>query len=429
MDPVLWPDLKEKRILLAVSGGIAAYKAAELCRLLIRCGAHVQVVMTRAAREFVGEATFAALSGEQVATRLFDPQREASISHIELTDEADLLLLAPATANLLAQMAGGLASDLVTTLYLAFQGPVVVAPAMNVKMWAHVATQQNAAVLRERGHLFVGPAEGEMACGHVGAGRMSEPEDVLLAVGYALTPSCLKGRRVLITAGSTREPLDSVRFIANHSSGKMGFALAVEAAAQGAEVTLVAGPGALEAPAGVAFERVGTAEEMATRVLQNVAAVDVIVMAAAVADYRPLEVSPVKLKKEVWGDEPQVTLERTQDILQTLGERFGAGGGPVLVGFAAESAPDTASLDTLAREKLARKRCHLLVANDISRADAGFAGDSNRVVIYAPDGSREDVPLAGKRHIASRVLAQVVQLLEDRRLAAGGGRSPVRDRP
>lgn len=417
MDPVLWPDLRERRILLVVSGGIAAYKAAELCRLLVRCGARVRVAMTRAAREFVGETTFAALSGQRVATSLFDPEQEGNISHIELADEAELLLVAPATANIIAQMAGGLASDLVTTLYLAFDGPVVLAPAMNVKMWSHAATQRNAACLRERGHLLVGPAAGEMACGHVGAGRMCEATEILLAAGQALTPQELAGRRIVVTAGSTREAIDRVRFIGNRSSGKMGFALAVEAAARGAEVTLVAGPGALAAPPEVTLHRVGTAAEMAQAVLEAAPESDAVVMAAAVADYRPRESAPGKLKKDTWGDQPKLELERTQDILATLGERFGVNAGhagPVLVGFAAESADQAETLDALAEEKLRRKGCHMLVANDISAADAGFGSDDNRVVIHDASGGREGVALGPKRRVAARVLVRLAELMEER---------------
>jgi phosphopantothenoylcysteine decarboxylase/phosphopantothenate--cysteine ligase len=423
MEQTLWPALDDRRVLLAVSGGIAAYKAAELCRLLNRCGAKVQVLMTRAAREFVGEATFAALSGGTVGTSLWDAQQEATIGHIDAADHADLLVLAPCTANLLASLAHGLAHDIVTTVYLAFTGPVLVAPAMNVHMWAHPATQHNADLLRERGNRFVGPARGEMACGHVGAGRMAEPEDVLQAVGACLTPQDLRGRRLLVTAGGTRERIDPVRFIANRSTGKMGFALAAEAAARGAEVTLIAGPTHIQAPWNVEMVRVGSAAEMGAAVDAHLDGQDAIVMAAAVADFTLREVAAEKLKKESLGESLALELSRTRDILASLGERFNpeqpsseASGqaGPLLVGFAAETAPDAQVLAELARAKLERKRCHMLVANDVSARDAGFASDTNRVVLFEPGREQEEVPLAKKRRVAGRILARVAERLAER---------------
>lgn len=416
MEQSLWPALDDRRVLLAVSGGIAAYKAAELCRLLNRCGAKVQVLMTRAAREFVGEATFAALSGGVVGTSLWDAQQEANIGHIDAADHADLLILAPCTANLLASMAHGLAHDIVTTVYLAFTGPVLVAPAMNVHMWAHPATQHNADLLRERGNRFVGPAQGEMACGHVGAGRMAEPEDILQAAGACLTPQDLRGRRLLVTAGGTREAIDPVRFVANRSTGKMGFAVAAEAAARGAEVTLIAGPTHIQPPWNVEMVRVGSAAEMGAAVDAHLAGQDAVVMAAAVADFTIEEVSAEKLKKEDLGGELALKLVRTRDILASLGERFaGAGeGAPLLVGFAAETASDPAILAQLAQAKLARKRCDLLVANDVSASDAGFASDTNRVVLFEDGRAPVDVPLAKKRRVAGQILARVAQRLAER---------------
>ncbi|PID38123.1 MAG: bifunctional phosphopantothenoylcysteine decarboxylase/phosphopantothenate--cysteine ligase CoaBC [Proteobacteria bacterium] len=419
MEQSLWPDLDNQRVLLAVSGGIAAYKAAEICRLLNRCGAKVQVLMTRAAQKFVGEATFAALSGIGVGTSLWDAQQEATIGHIDAADHADLLVLAPCTANLLASMAHGLAHDMVTTVYLAFAGPVLVAPAMNVQMWAHPATQHNAELLRERGNRFVGPEQGEMACGHVGAGRMAEPQEVLQAAGACLAPQDLRGRRLLVTAGGTREAIDPVRFVANRSTGKMGFAIAAEAAARGAEVTLIAGPTHLPEPWSVEMVRVGSAAEMGNTVDAHLEGKDAIVMAAAVADFTVAQVAAEKLKKESLGDRLTLELVRTRDILASLGERFaGDDRAPLLVGFAAETAPDPATLADLAEAKLARKRCDLLVANDVSANDAGFASDTNRVVLFEQGRPPQEVPLAKKRRVAGRILARVAERLDGRSSAA-----------
>lgn len=417
-----WPDLEGRRILLAVAGGIAAYKSAELCRLLQRSGAKVQVLMTRAAREFVGEATFAALSGEPVGTSLWDATQEAQIGHISAADKNELLIAAPATANLLASFAHGLALDMVTTVYLAFRGKVLLAPAMNVHMWSHAATQQNVEILRARGHQWVGPGEGEMACGHVGAGRMAEPEQILQAAGACLATQDLAGQRVLITAGHTREAIDPVRFIGNRSSGKMGFALAAEAAARGAEVTLISGPSELADPWNVQVERVVSAAELAAAVERHAEAHDAVIMAAAVADFRPVSAAETKLKKEAQGERLTIELERTEDVLAKLGQRKreAGGQGPLLVGFAAETASDPEELARLAREKLARKGCDLLVANDVSATDAGFAVDENRVVVFDGLGGTQQVPLMKKRAIAGHILARVARELAERAQLAPG---------
>lgn len=422
MNEALWPDLEGRRVLLAVSGGVAAYKAAELCRLLVRCGATVQVMMTDAALRFVGEQTFAALSGRQVACSLFDPAREAQIGHIDLADRAELLVAAPATADLLARFAGGIADDLVTTVYLAYRGPVVLAPAMNVQMWEHPATRDNMIRLRERGHRVIGPASGEMACGHVGAGRMEQPEEILQAIGAALSSQDLAGRRVLVTAGPTRERIDPVRYLTNASSGKMGYALAQEALARGAEVVLVSGPTLLPTPRGARCLKVESAAEMAHAVREEVDGCDAVVMTAAVADYRPRDVARAKLKKEELGGQLVVELERTEDILAMLGTASAAGAGagsaepgaggarrPLLVGFAAETSAD---LDEPARRKLRDKACDLLVANDVSAGDSGFAGDTNRVVLYGRDGAREPLPLLSKRRAAKSITDRMVAMLE-----------------
>ena len=402
---LLWPDLSGKRVLLGISGGIAAYKAAQLCRLLVRCGAEVRVMMTSAAQQFVGPTTLAALSGKPVATDLFDPAQEDQIGHIDLADWADLLLLAPATANLLAKLNHGVADDLVSTVYLACTAPVLLAPAMNVHMWEHAATRGNVQALVQRGHKLVGPDSGQMACGHVGAGRMAEPEQILEAAGACVSANDLLGHAVLVSAGPTHEPVDPVRFVGNRSSGKMGFALAAEAASRGAQVTLVSGPVALPTPLGVQRVQVTTAAEMAEAVRLAAPAQAAVIMAAAVADYRPEQGAPHKLKKEAVGAQLTLTLERTDDILATLAHLSPR---PYLVGFAAE----TEELDRVAPAKLAAKGCDLLVANDVSATDAGFETDENRAVIYDPDGGRQEVPLQSKRMVAARILDRVVAALE-----------------
>jgi phosphopantothenoylcysteine decarboxylase/phosphopantothenate--cysteine ligase len=407
MEQILWPDLEGKRVLLAVSGGIAAYKAAEICRLLRRCGAEIDVMMTEAARRFVGEITFAALSGRPVAVDLFDAQQEAQIGHIKLADQADLLLVAPATANILAKLSRGIADDLVSTVYLAYRGPVLLAPAMNVNMWEHAATQENVARLRERGHRVVGPESGDLACGHVGAGRMAEPEEVLQAVGACLGPGDLVGRTVLVTAGPTHEAIDPVRYLGNRSSGRMGFALAAEAVSRGARVFIVAGPTALPTPLGAERRSVTSAAEMGDAVRELAETADVVLMAAAVADFRPARIAATKLKKEALGQEHELALTRNEDILAGLGR--GEPRPTVIVGFAAETGAE--ELDRAAPKKLAAKGCDLLVGNDVSSPDAGFEVETNRVVIFDRSGTGERLPLMGKRAAARRIVDRVVELL------------------
>jgi len=407
MEQILWPDLEGKRILLAVTGGIAAYKAADLCRLLRRCGAGVNVMMTAAARRFVGEVTFAALSDEPVSVDLFDPQQEAQIGHIGLADAADLLLVAPATANMLAKLCHGVADDLVSTVYLAYCGPVLLAPAMNVNMWQHAATRDNVERLRGRGHRFVGPDSGDLACGHVGAGRMAEPVEILQAAGVCLGPGDLSGRTVLVTAGPTHEPIDPVRYVGNRSSGRMGFALAAEALSRGARTLLVAGPTGLPTPLGAERTSVTTAAEMSAAAGDLVGQADAALMAAAVADFRPATASSTKLKKEALGQEHALTLTRNEDILAGLGQSERRP--RVLVGFAAETGAD--ALERSAPAKLRAKGCDLLVGNDVSAGDAGFEVETNRVVIFDRDGGNERLPLMSKRAAARRILDRVVRLL------------------
>ena len=415
------PDaLTERRILVGVTGGIAAYKAAELVRLFVKAGAEVRVVMTEAATKFITPLTLQALSQHPVATDLFAAEEEGAapggtsspsapgesrIGHIELADWAELFVIAPATADALARVAAGMANDLVTTIALACRAPLLVAPAMNVNMWEKAATRDNLARLVERGVTTVGPDTGGLACGWVGAGRMAEPPEIFAACVRALGPRDLRGVSVLVAAGPTFEPIDPVRFVGNRSSGKMGFAVAGAAAERGARVVLVAGPTALATPPGVDRIDVKTALEMQAAVHERAAASQVIVMAAAVADYRPRAPAAEKLKKEALGDHPTIELERNPDILAELRGRVGAR--TLLVGFAAE----TEDLEERARKKRKDKDCDLLVANDVSEAGSGFETDTNRVLLVSRDGAAEWLPRLGKREVAHRILDRVRPLL------------------
>lgn len=389
--------LAGKRIILGVTGGIAAYKACELASALSQRGALVDVVMTRAAQEFVRPLTFAALTGRPVHTSLFHTPGQDFIPHISLAGEADLAVIAPATANILAKLAWGLADDLLSTLFLALRCPVLICPAMNTAMLEHPAVRQNLRRLKEMGYFIMEPAGGHLACGAQGRGRLPEPEDILARIEELLIPQKdFQGVRVLVTAGGTREPLDPVRFISNRSSGKMGYALARAAARRGASVTLVSAPTALRPPGAVEFVPVETAQEMYREVLSRFQHQDVLIKAAAVADYRPRVASPQKIKKK--GDTLVLELEKNPDILFELGQRKMPH--QVLVGFAAE----TADLEANAREKLERKNLDLLVANDVTRPGAGFGWDTNEVKIFYPDGRVQPLPLMGKEELAHRLL-------------------------
>lgn len=403
--------LASRRILLGITGGIAAYKSAELCRGLIGAGADVHVIMTAAAQRFVGAVTFEALSGNPVGTDLFHAAEPGVIEHIRLADLAELIVVAPATAGFLARLAHGLADDLLGAVLLASQAPVLVAPGMNVNMWKHPATQDNLELLKKRGVCFVGPDEGDLACRTYGTGRMAEPPAILEAAGGVLMPPDLAGRRVLVTAGATREPLDPVRFLSNRSTGKMGFALARAAAGRGAQVTLVCGPHHLRPPSGVTCVEVETAAQMAKAVLTRADDMDLVIKAAAVADWQPEQVAAQKLKKDTKeqgaGDTMTLPLRRTTDILAELGRRR-EGSRPVLVGFAAETGDPTSE----AQRKLQDKGCDLVVANDVSDPDAGFAADTNRVVLVRPNAAPEHLTLASKDEIAHQVLDAVLTLLE-----------------
>jgi phosphopantothenoylcysteine decarboxylase/phosphopantothenate--cysteine ligase len=401
--------MSQRRVLLAVCGGIAAYKTPELVRQLRRAGHAVRCVLTEAGSRFVSPLVLQTLSQQAVRADLFDLAEEGQIDHIALADWAELAVVAPATADVLARLAAGMADDLVTTLLLATRAPVLVAPAMNVNMWRHPATQANAAVLRERGVRFVGPETGFLACGWEGEGRMAEPAAIAGAAELALGPRSLAGERVLVTAGGTREPLDAVRALVNRSSGKMGFAVAAEAARRGAETVLIAGPGALPTPPGVRRVDVETALEMHAAVRAELPAATVVVMAAAVADFRPARPSPRKIKKEDLGEGEGLRLDLVPnpDILAEISRDRGS---RVVVGFAAESHDVVAA----ARRKIQRKGCDLLVANDVSRADAGFESDSNAVFFVSPGGEAEELPLLAKSEVAARLLDRVEKLRKER---------------
>ena len=374
------PVLAGRHVLLGVSGGIAAYKAVLLARLLVTAGAEVQVLMTDAATRFVGPATFAAVTHRSVPTDVLDSPE--MVVHVRLARWADAAVVAPATANVLAKLAVGLADDLLTSTLLEATCPLVLAPAMHTGMWLHPATRAHVGTLAERGAVIVGPGEGSLAAGDEGPGRMAEPEEILTAVRAALTRTGgLAGRSVLVTAGPTHEPIDPVRYIGNRSTGKMGFAVAAEARARGAAVTLVSGPVALPDPRGVETIRVETAGEMAEAVLSRFGAADAVVMAAAVADFRPERAASGKLKKE--SGLPSLDLRLTTDILLALGKRKER---QVLVGFAAE----TDDLERAARRKLGEKNLDLIVVNEVGRAGTGFGSETNRAAILAATG--EDVP-------------------------------------
>ncbi len=399
--------LHGRRIVLGVTGSIACYKAADLASKLAQTGAAVDVILTRAAAEFVTPLTFQSVTGRRAYTDDDLWGHEAHVLHIGLAHSANLLLIAPATAHTLAKLAQGLGEDLLSVTALAATCPLALAPAMDAGMFTHAATQANLRILQERGALVIGPEEGHLASGLVAKGRMTEPAAILGQVRYLLSrQGPLAGRRVVVTAGGTREPLDPVRFLGNRSSGKQGYAVAQAALDAGAEVTLISSAGGLPAPAGAQVIAVETAQEMAAAVLHAVAEADALVMAAAVADFRPAEVASQKLKKDA--GPPVVTLERNPDILLEVAKQRATTGRPqVVAGFAAE----TENLLENAQAKLARKGLSLIVANDVSAADAGFAVDTNRVTLLSDDGSVETLPLMSKADVAEAVMARVAARL------------------
>jgi phosphopantothenoylcysteine decarboxylase/phosphopantothenate--cysteine ligase len=394
-------------IVLGVGGGIAAYKSAELARLLMQRGHAVQVVMTASAQEFVRPLTFAALTGRKTITGLFgsgnsEATLSSAIEHIGVAQENDLLVVAPATADLLAKFAHGLADDFLTTTYLAFTGPVLLAPAMNTNMWLHAATQSNLETLRRRGHRIVDPGDGELACGMVGAGRLAEPEQIAMAVDAEIgRRRDLDGETVLITAGPTQEPLDPVRYISNRSSGKMGYALAEAAASRGAKVILISGPVHLAPPRGCTVIAVHTAREMRDKVFENLEQASVIVKAAAVADFHLSKVPSQKMKKTA--ARLSLELDPTPDILAELGRKKGD---RLLVGFAAE----TENLQQETRRKLQAKNCDMLVGNLVGGEDGAFESDENEVLLALRSGEFIPVPRASKREVADRIFDEILKL-------------------
>jgi phosphopantothenoylcysteine decarboxylase / phosphopantothenate---cysteine ligase len=394
-------------IALGVSGGIGAYKAVEVARGLQKRGHEIAAIMTRGAQQFVGPLTFEAISRRKVITDQWEPGLNAEIEHIKLTEEAALLLVVPATANLVAKFAHGIADDFLSSFYLAARMPVVLAPAMNTNMLEHPAVAHNLAVLAERGVQFVEPGSGYLACGWIGKGRLAEPEEIVAAVDRALTPaaSALHGRRVLVTAGPTYEDIDPVRYVGNRSSGRMGLAIADEAARRGAAVHLVLGPSSLLPPAGVEVERVRSAAEMHAAVMRRVDESDAIVMSAAVADYTLAD--GAHREKVAKTDGPlTLSLVRTKDILGDLGRTRNGAKRPVLVGFAAE----THDVLERARRKLTAKHVDLIVANDVSRSDAGFEVENNAATLIDGDGETT-LPLMSKRELAGHILDRVAARL------------------
>jgi phosphopantothenoylcysteine decarboxylase/phosphopantothenate--cysteine ligase len=396
------------RITLGVTGGVAAYKAAELVRLLQQDGFSVQVVMTRGAREFVTPLTFAALSGQKVITDLFEKSStgeanlDSAIEHIAVAQRTDLLLVAPATADILAKFARGIADDFLTTLYLATTAPVIVAPAMNVNMWNHAATQENVETLRARGVKIVNPDEGYLACGMTGAGRLAGQQEIIAAVRETLhAQKDLQGETVLITAGPTREDLDPVRYLTNRSSGKMGYAVAEAAARRGAKVILVSGPVNLETPPGVERVDVRSAKQMHSAVTQRFSESSIAIFAAAVADYRPVETAGEKIKRNK--ELISLMLEPTPDILASVASCKGQA---IVVGFAAE----TNHVAENARKKLVAKNADLIVANDVTAEGAGFDHDTNIVTLFSRDGRDLALPKLSKSEVAQRILDEVLRL-------------------
>jgi phosphopantothenoylcysteine decarboxylase/phosphopantothenate--cysteine ligase len=407
------PYLEGKNVLLGISGGIAAYKSAHLARLFLRARARVTAMMTPAATRFLGPLTLESLTGRPVLTDVLQPgpdETGSRIEHVAAAAEADLMVIAPATANTLARLAHGLADEMVSTTALACRAPLLLAPAMNVQMWHHPATQANVALLRERGCFFVGPEPGDLACGDEGLGRMSEPEKIVEKSVLVSGTAEWKGRKILVTAGGTREPLDPVRFVGNRSSGKMGCAVARAAAARGAEVILIASGVTNGVPLGVTHVSVQTTAEMREAVLAHCDSAAVVVMAAAVADWRTVAPSAEKWSKETMGQRVQLELVRNPDILQELGERRRAQvrdekkhlqpGSPLLVGFAAQWGGQA---EKRGKAKLAAKGCDIMVINDCAAQDAGFGVETNRAVVLDTDGKRFAFELMSKARLGEQI--------------------------
>jgi len=400
--------LKGKEIVLGVTGGIAAYKAAEFVRLLAKAEANIHVVMTRSAQEFVTPLTFQTLSGNPVVTNLFALLEDEKIGHIALADLAELIVILPTTANIIGKIANGIADDFLSTMVIASKAPVLFVPSMNVNMWENRALQRNVQTLLERGYYFVEPGEGELACHWYGKGRLAELDEVVERIEDLLSQKDLKGERILITGGPTQEPIDPVRFITNRSSGKMGYALAKVAKRRGAEVVLVIGPTSLPIPRrDIDVVSVRTADEMREAVLAHMEGCTVVIKAAAVSDYRPKVISLKKLKKA--DPYTSLELERTRDILGEIGRKKGD---RILIGFAAE----TEDLIGNASKKLMEKNLDFIVVNDVTKPGAGFGLDTNQVKILYPSGEVKDLPLMSKEEVSEIILDDVVKLLKQKRI-------------
>ena len=395
-------NLTNKKIVLGITGGIAAYKCAELVRRLKDSGCEVKVVMTESAKHFITPLTMQAVSGETVSDSLLDPSAEASMGHIEFAKWADLILVAPATCNIIAKMAAGIADDLLTTLLLATPAKVAVAPAMNQQMYAHAATQANLATLKARNVLIWGPGKGEQACGDVGAGRMLEPHELVALCIAKEQPQLLAGKTITITAGPTREPLDPVRFISNHSSGKMGYALAEAALQLGAKVNLISGPVTIKAPTGVNLINIESAEELLTESLTYAPQSDAFIGCAAVADYRAANIATQKMKKQ--GDELTLTLTKNPDVIAAIANL--TQNRPYTVGFAAE----TQNVESYAKGKLQNKNLDMICANDVSKSGLGFNSDHNALTLYWHNEQLE-LPTTSKIEIARKVIEQLAKHL------------------
>lgn len=398
-------ELTGKTVVLGVTGGIAAYKGVELLRLLTKGGATVHVVMTEAATRFIAPLTFQSLSGNPVHLELFNLIQEQEIGHISLADRGDLMLIAPATANFIGKLANGIADDLLTTTIMAARGPVLIAPAMNVNMYSNRIYRGNEERLRQAGYSFVDPESGSLACGWEGQGRLAPPERIFEAAVRLLTPQDLAGETIMVTAGPTQERIDPVRFISNHSSGKMGYAIARMAALRGARVILVSGPVSISPPVGVELVTAVSADEMYGAVMERVAECSAVIKAAAVADYRPAEPAPQKIKKH--GESLNLELVRNRDILATLGRLEKR---PLLVGFAAE----TADLLQNGAAKLTAKNLDLIVANDVSQEGAGFNLETNIATLIHRDGKQEQLELMSKTELARLILDRLKTLLQNK---------------
>lgn len=400
--------LQQKHIVLGITGGIAAYKAAELVRRLKDLGAEVHVVMTEGALNFITPLTLQALSGNPVHTTLLDPAAEAAMGHIELAKWADLILIAPASADIVARLSCGMADDLLTTLCLATKAPLALAPAMNQAMWSHPQTQNNIAHLKQQGAFIFGPASGSQACGDTGFGRMLEPIEITAACEQCFIEPYLQGKHVVITAGPTREALDPVRFISNHSSGKMGFSLAEAAQKAGAKVTLIAGPVSLNTPYGIERINVESAEQMLAASEKACENAELFIASAAVADYRPAQVSEQKIKKTEQGDLSSIALVKNPDIVQTIAAKTEQR--PFVVGFAAE----TQDVQAYAKDKLARKNLDLIIANNVAELGIGFNSDENAVTVISKQGTVTDISRCSKIQLASQLISIIAQQIEGR---------------